>query len=228
MTNSSRKFIVADDHPLFRAALQQALKGLFDDVQIFEADDMESLQFCVDDHPDCDLVLLDLHMPGVHGFSGLIFINGNFPEIPVMIVSANETPEVMRRAVDYGSAGFLPKSSSMRKISEAIQQVLAGEIWLPEAINDRGTPLDDRARSAAEAIATLTPQQFRVATMLAEGLVNKEIAYAMDITEATVKAHLTAIYRKLGVDSRTQAVLAISSLDVQIPDRIDLARSLGQ
>ena len=212
----SPTFIVADDHPLFRGALCQALKLNYPEANIYEATDMASLQDVTEKHPDADLLLLDLHMPGAHGFSGLIFINGQNPELPIMVVSANEKPEIMGRAVEYGAAGFLPKSSPPETISTAITQVLNGDIWLPQGVST-GTASSAEELGTAEVIASLTPQQFRVATMLAAGLLNKQIAYEMEITEATVKAHLTALFKKLKVNSRTQAVLAISSLDVEPP-----------
>lgn len=214
---SPPSFIVADDHPLFRGALCQALKINYPEAQIHEATDMASLQDMCEKHSDADLLLLDLHMPGAHGFSGLIFINGQNPELPIMVVSANEKPEIMSRAVEYGAAGFLPKSASPETITTAINQVLGGDIWLPEGVNTSTSNSSEEELSIAEVIASLTPQQFRVATMLAAGLLNKQIAYEMDITEATVKAHLTALFKKLKVNSRTQAVLAISSLDVEPP-----------
>lgn len=226
MSHQARKFIIADDHPLFRTALRQAVTQAFSDVEIIEAEDMDSLQQTVAKHSDCDLLMLDLHMPGAHGFSGLIFINGQHPQIPVMVVSANEKLEIMRRAVDYGAAGFLPKSASMDTIIDAVNQVLAGDIWLPAAVQEAlaqpgQSAQSIQSQSVADVIATLTPQQFRVSTMLAAGLLNKQIAYEMNVTEATVKAHLTALFRKLGVSSRTQAVLAISSLDVEQPGQFN-------
>ncbi|SDJ87540.1 response regulator transcription factor [Microbulbifer yueqingensis] len=212
-----RKFIVADDHPLFRSALRQSIGQAFPDAVLEEAHDMESLQECVAANEDCDLLLLDLHMPGAHGFSGLAFLTGQYPQLPVMVVSANEKPEIMCRAIDYGACGFLPKSAPAETIAAALHRVLAGEIWLPEGVSAACAQQESAAEAVADAVATLTPQQFRVASMLGEGLLNKQIAYEMDVTEATVKAHLTALFRKLGVNSRTQAVLALNSLDVEPP-----------
>lgn len=215
---SARQFIIADDHPLFRNALRLSIQQTFPGAEIFEACDMQSLQQCVAEHPNCDLLLLDLHMPGAHGFSGLIFLSGQYPQLPVMVVSANEKPEIMCRAIDYGACGFLPKSAPVEQIAQALQQSLAGEIWLPPAVAERYESAGaEEDNGVVDVIATLTPQQFRVATMLAEGLLNKQIAYEMQVTEATVKAHLTALFRKLDVNSRTQAVLALSSLDVEAP-----------
>ncbi|MCX2830365.1 response regulator [Microbulbifer thermotolerans] len=210
------KFIIADDHPLFRSALRQSIQRTFSNALLYEAQDMESLQRCVSEHRDCDLLLLDLHMPGARGFSGLIFLNGQYPGLPVMVVSANEKPEVMCRAVDYGACGFLPKSAPVEMIDEALCQALAGEIWLPEGIADQCAAASSEL-AVADVVASLTPQQFRVATMLSEGLLNKQIAYEMNVTEATVKAHLTALFRKLDVSCRTQAVLALNSLDLEPP-----------
>ncbi len=217
--NSRYTFIVADDHPLFRAAMKQTLCSLFPDCVVIEVSDIDSLQQRTAAHHDIDLLLLDLHMPGAHGFSGLIYIHGQYPELPVMVVSANEQSDVIRRSVDYGAAGFLPKSATTDIIQQAIVQVLAGNIWLPAKLEQRSTMIDGDQKSIADVIASLTPQQFRVINMLAAGLLNKQIAYEMNITEATVKAHLTAIFRKLGVNSRTQAALAISQLDLEPPGR---------
>ncbi|WP_299772701.1 response regulator transcription factor [uncultured Pseudoteredinibacter sp.] len=211
------KFIVADDHPLFRGALVQALRQHFADAEVIQAEDVDSLQKQVQTHSDADLLLLDLHMPGANGFSGLIFINGQYPQIPVMVVSANEQGSIIHQAIEYGAAGFLPKSSPPEMIGSAIEKVLKGEIWLPADLPPADALDNDDKAAIAEVVASFTPQQFRVANMLADGLLNKQIAYEMDVTEATVKAHLTAIFRKLGVHSRTQAVLAMNQLDISPP-----------
>lgn len=187
------------------------------DVEVVEAQDMASLQTKLSDHPDADLVLLDLHMPGAHGFSALAYLKGQAPKLPVLVVSANERPEIMNRAVEFGSRGFLPKSSGLDAIQAAIQAALNGEKWLPEQASAK-VPAGEDEQKLMEGIATLTPQQYLVLTMLAEGLLNKQIAYELDVTEATIKAHMTAIFRKLGVRSRTQAVLAISKLNLESPD----------
>ncbi|MCI0509351.1 LuxR family two component transcriptional regulator [Chromohalobacter marismortui] len=213
----AQKFIVADDHPLFRAALNQALRQVAPQAEIVEADTMEATTDMVMRHPDADLILLDLHMPGAHGFSGLIQLRGQSPEVPVVVISGSEEPPVVRRAIDYGASGFIPKSSSLDVIAEAIREVLQGEVWLPEEMADvLGESNEDEARFA-EAIASLTPQQFRVLNMLNEGLLNKQIAYELNVSEATIKAHVTAILRKLGVHSRTQAVIAAQKLEVEPP-----------
>ncbi|MCO7233631.1 MULTISPECIES: response regulator transcription factor [unclassified Cobetia] len=213
----AQKFIVADDHPLFRAALTQALRQVASQAEIVEADSMEATNEVVARHPDADLILLDLHMPGAHGFSGLIQLRGQTPDIPVAVVSGSEEPYVVRRAIDYGASGFIPKSASLDVIAEAIGEILEGEVWLPADIAEAmGESSEDESRFA-EAIASLTPQQFRVLNMLTEGLLNKQIAYELNVSEATIKAHVTAILRKLGVHSRTQAVIAAQRLEVEPP-----------
>ncbi|MDN6180776.1 MAG: response regulator transcription factor [Halomonas subglaciescola] len=213
----AHKFIVADDHPLFRAALTQALRQLAPQVDIVEADTMEATKDVVNRHPDADLVLLDLHMPGANGFSGLIQLRGQMPDIPVAVVSGSDEPYVVRRALDYGASGFIPKSSSLTLIAEAVGEILAGEIWLPEALSGVLEDTNEEEARFAEAIASLTPQQFRVLNMLNEGLLNKQIAFELSVSEATIKAHVTAILRKLGVHSRTQAVIAAKKLEVDPP-----------
>ncbi|MDN6296956.1 MAG: response regulator transcription factor [Halomonas sp.] len=213
----AHKFIVADDHPLFRAALTQALRQLAPQADIVEADTMAATHDVVNRHPDADLVLLDLHMPGANGFSGLIQLRGQMPDIPVAVISGSDEPYVVRRALDYGASGFIPKSSSLALIAEAVGEILDGEVWLPEALSGVLDDTNEEEARFAEAIASLTPQQFRVLNMLTEGLLNKQIAYELSVSEATIKAHVTAILRKLGVHSRTQAVIAAQKLEVEPP-----------
>ena len=210
----AHKFIVADDHPLFRAALTQALRQLAPQAEIVEADTMEATTEVVNRHPDADLILLDLHMPGAHGFSGLIQLRGQMPDIPVAVVSGSDEPYVVRRAIDYGASGFIPKSSSLQLIAEAVGEILQGEVWLPEALANVLEETSEEESRFAEAIASLTPQQFRVLNMLTEGLLNKQIAYELSVSEATVKAHVSAILLKLNVDSRTQAVIQLGKVNM--------------
>ncbi|MCP4790429.1 MAG: response regulator transcription factor [Gammaproteobacteria bacterium] len=207
--------IIADDHPLFRAALKQSLTSAVDDARILEAESLKQLEQHV--HGEIDLVLLDLHMPGANGFSGLIYLRNHYPSVPVVVVSGNEKPIVMHRAVQFGATGFIPKSSSMETIADAIREVLNGEVWLPDDLPDMDATTDAEDNKFAEQLATLTPQQFKVMIMLTEGLLNKQIAYELEVSEATIKAHVTAILRKLGVYSRTQAVIAASRLQIEHP-----------
>lgn len=214
----AQKIIIADDHPLFRAALKQAVLQAVPGVTILEADTLAAVQERVDAHGDADLVLLDIHMPGAQGFSGLVFLRGQHPGVPVVVVSGSEEPQVMKRAIDYGASGFIPKSAPIEVISEAITAVLQGDEWLPQDISESlNEAISEEDQQFAEALASLTPQQFRVLTMLTEGLLNKQIAYELGVSEATIKAHVTAILRKLGVHSRTQAVIAAQRLGVEPP-----------
>ncbi len=210
--------IVADDHPLFRTAIKEALQASQGDTSFLEASSFETLQKLVDDNPDVDLVLLDLHMPGVSGFAGLVYLCKRYPSVPVVIISANEDPVVIQRALEHGAAGFIPKSSDIKTITSAIEDILMGEVWAPESTQSSlpGTNVSELA--LAERMAQLTPQQFKVLMSVSQGLLNKQIAYDMGISEATVKAHVTAIMNKLGVSNRTQAVLAASKLDVAKPE----------
>lgn len=213
----AHKIIIADDHPLFRAALRQAVTQAVPGIEIVEADSLAAVQEAVDQHADADLVLLDIHMPGTHGFSGLVFLRGQHPGVPVVVVSGSEETHVMKRAIDYGASGFIPKSAPLETISAAITAVLEGEEWLPQELTDSLDDVSEEDQKFAAALASLTPQQFRVLIMLTEGLLNKQIAYELSVSEATIKAHVTAILRKLGVHSRTQAVIAAQRLGVEPP-----------
>ena len=213
----AQKIIIADDHPLFRAALKQAVSQAVAGVEMIETDSLASLQETVEAHSDADLVLLDLHMPGTNGFTGLAYLRGQNPSMPVVVVSGSEEPQVMLRAIEYGASGFIPKSSPLETISEAIQAVLEGEVWLPQEVADGDASVTSEDAEFAEKLGSLTPQQFRVLMMLTEGLLNKQIAYELNVSEATIKAHVTAILRKLGVHSRTQAVIEASRMGVEPP-----------
>ena len=196
----------------------EAMQASQGDTMFLEASSFETLQELVDENPDVDLVLLDLHMPGVSGFAGLVYLCERYPSVPVVIISANEDPLVIQRALSHGAAGFIPKSSDIKTITSAINDILMGEIWAPvsKQANLPGNNVSELA--LARRMAQLTPQQFKVLMMVSQGLLNKQIAYDMGISEATVKAHLTAIMHKLGVTNRTQAVLAASKLDVSGSD----------
>lgn len=207
------KIIIADDHPLFRTALKGTLLSYMPDATIVEAGDLASLQSCVEGNESADLILLDLHMPGAEGFSSIIFLNSNFPNIPIIVISAHEESDIIRRSIDHGANGFLPKSSSVESIYEAMDEVLKGGIWVPSHVSDE-QGIADEELNAADAIASLTPKQFRVASMVSQGLLNKQIAYELSVTEATVKAHMTEIFRKLGIHSRTQVVMIFGQLAI--------------
>jgi DNA-binding NarL/FixJ family response regulator len=204
-------FVIADDHPLFRGALREALAGIGDAAAIHEAGDFESAKALVLANGDIDLVLLDLSMPGASGLSGLITLRGIHPTVPVVVVSAHDDPVTIRRALELGASGFISKSAGMEAIRGAVQTVLAGDIASPAGV-DLGVERDPEISDLIDRLQTLTPQQTRVLGMLAEGLLNKQIAYELGVSEATIKAHVSAILQKLNVDSRTQAVILLSKI----------------
>jgi DNA-binding NarL/FixJ family response regulator len=211
--SQSTTIIIADDHPLFRGALRQSVASIMPGARVMEASGMDDLNATLSQERDVDLILLDLTMPGVQGFSGLMSLRAQYPELPVVIVSATEEPTVIRRAMDFGASGFIPKSIDIDSIGGAIQAVLAGDTWTPPDVDLSATE-DAETADLVRRLGTLTPQQVRVLTMLSEGLLNKQIAYELGVSEATVKAHVSAILDKLGVDSRTQAVIAASKIGV--------------
>jgi DNA-binding NarL/FixJ family response regulator len=207
-----RRILIADDHPLMRSALAQAVSRALPDVELLEAANLDEVIAAIRAQPPdavVDLVLLDLHMPGTNGFTGLFLIRAEFPAVAVIVISASEDPVTVGRALDYGASGFVPKSAPSRHLAEAIRTVLDGDLWFPEHLEPAGRGEDI---SLGARLATLTPQQLKVFAMLAEGRLNKQIAHQMRVTEATVKAHVTMILRKLGVGNRTQAVAAAGRL----------------
>jgi DNA-binding NarL/FixJ family response regulator len=206
------KIIIADDHPLFRQALLGTLRLKLTQTQWLEAQTIAELEQQLRDNNDSDLLLLDLHIPGAHGFNTLIHVRNHFPQIPVVVVSAHEDHETIHKSMGYGASGFIPKSTPVEDIYNAIQQVLLGNIWTPEAYNE-SAPMQDN-NDIAERVASLTQQQYRILMMFAQGMLNKQIAYDLNVSEATIKAHATAIFRKLDVRNRTQAVIVISQLDI--------------
>jgi DNA-binding NarL/FixJ family response regulator len=195
------RLVIADDHPLFRGALREAVSGLFARADIAEAGTFDEVSKLLEDASDVDLILLDLAMPGVRGFSGLMYLRAQYPSVPVVIVSANDEPAVIRRCMDFGASGFIPKTLGVEAMREAIASVLRGGVWTPPDV-------DLNAGSDAETAALLALM------MLSEGLLNKQIAYELNVSEATVKAHVSAILQKLGVESRTQAVIAAAKIEV--------------
>ena len=208
---TSLNILIADDHPLFRGALRQVLSGLSSPCEIHEAGDFASAKLLVEEDDEFDLILLDLNMPGASGHSAIVGLNAVQAGIPIMVVSASESPETIRRAIDLGAVGYIAKSASMETIREAIEKVLTGEVWVPSHI-DLGIETDPEISDLIKRLGTLTPQQTRVLTMIGEGLLNKQIAYELGVSEATIKAHVSAVLTKLNVDSRTQAVILLSKL----------------
>lgn len=205
------RLVIADDHPLFRDALRLTIGRTFGDAKIAEADSFDSLQACLEAAGETDLVLLDLKMPGTRGFSGLLYIRAAFPAVPVAIISANEEPRVMRLALELGAVGYIPKSATPSQIRDALSEMLAGQTWVPPTVDLRPMA-DDPDAGLVAGLGSLTPQQVRVLMMLSEGFLNKQIAGLLDVTEHTVKAHVSAILQKLRVDNRTQAVIVARGL----------------
>ena len=217
MDTNTLSILIADDHPLFRDALQQILSQRYPNATVYTAASVSQLQQRVEAHPDIGLLLLDLHMPGALGFSALSWFIGHHRDTPVIMISANSHPDTVRRAIDHGVAGFLSKSAEVSVIQSCIEAALIGERGLHPQLEVSSSGASLQSLDVADALSTLTPQQFRVVSMLFEGLLNKQIAYELEVKEATVKAHMTEIFRKLGVRSRTQAVLALKSLSADPP-----------
>ena len=213
MSDPNYRLLIADDHPLFRGALREAVVGLVDRADVAEAGTFEEMSKLLDEGGEVDLILLDLTMPGVRGFSGLMFLRAQYPSVPVLVVSANDDPSVIRRCMDFGASGFMPKTLGIEQMRDAIKRVLGGGVWTPPDVDLTGGA-DAESAALMARLSSLTPQQVRVLMMLSEGLLNKQIAYELSVSEATVKAHVSAILQKLGVDSRTQAVIAAAKIEV--------------
>jgi DNA-binding NarL/FixJ family response regulator len=206
------RLVIADDHPLFRGALREAIAGMLERVDIAEAGTFEEVAHLLEQGGEVDLILLDLKMPGVRGFSGLMYLRAQYPSVPVVVVSANDDPTAIRRCMEFGAYGFIPKTLGVEVMRGAIRDVLDGGVWTPPDV-DLSAGSDAETAELMTRMATLTPQQVRVLMMLSEGLLNKQIAYQLGVSEATVKAHVSAILQKLGVESRTQAVIAAAKIE---------------
>jgi DNA-binding NarL/FixJ family response regulator len=206
------RLLIADDHPLYRGALREAVTGLFERIDIAEAGTFNEVTELLERGSEVDLVLLDLTMPGVRSFSGLMYLRAQYPSVPVIVVSANDDPAAIRRCMEFGASGFIPKTLGVEAMRGAISRILSGGVWTPPDV-DLSAGSDAETAALMARMATLTPQQVRVLMMLSEGLLNKQIAYQLGVSEATVKAHVSAILQKLGVESRTQAVIAAAKIE---------------
>jgi DNA-binding NarL/FixJ family response regulator len=209
------RILIADDHPMVRGALAFAIEAAFGRAEILEAASLDELTGHLGRLGIADLVLLDLLIPGAHGFSGLLKLRSSFPETPVLVISALEDPKLVDVAIALGAAGFVPKSTPRSEIVAALAKVAAGAVYVPAKL--RGCAADTTPAAAsdvgiAQKLATLTAQQLRVLQLLGKGKLNKEIAYELNIAEPTVKVHVSAILQKLGVYSRTQAVVLAGRL----------------
>lgn len=208
------RFLIIDDHPLFREALHSAIQLAYPDVETVEARSLGEANEALNAGQPFDLALLDLSMPDVSGFEGLLQLRTRYPLLPVLVVSGHEEPRIISETLSYGAAGYIPKSTRKSDLAAAIRAVMEGQIYVPEGYE--GKPRDGDSADRADMVgrlATLTPQQLRVLQMLRQGLLNKQIAFELQVGETTVKAHVSEILRKLNVYSRTQAVIEVSKLD---------------
>lgn len=210
--------IIADDHPLFRVALSQALQAILGQAAVlFQAHSMAQLWPLLREHPDTQLILLDLKLPDAEGFAGLTALRTEYPDISILMVSAIEDPAVIKQAMQLGASAYLPKSAPLEVLSAAVTAVLAGDTWLPTELVTAVSQANDLIdHDFASRLEQLTPQQFRVLKMIADGLLNKQIAYEMNVQETTVKQHVSAILRKLNVNNRTLAGILFEKL--KLPD----------
>ena len=206
------KILIADDHPLFREAIHNVISDGFPGSEVMETADLDSALVLTQEHDDLDLILLDLNMPGMHGLNGLINLRNEAPTIPVVIVSAEQDKQVVLQAITYGAVGFITKSSPRVQMTEAIQQILNGNVYLPPDIirtQKCGTRrMNDAPSFPPELLQALTRKQLLVLERMTKGESNKQIAYTLEIAETTVKAHVSAILRKLNVHNRVQAILS--------------------
>lgn len=204
------KLLIADDHALFREGMRHVLRKLGDPIVLLEACDADSAIDTIKAHPDTDLVLLDLSMPGKDGFSVLELLSGRYPALPVVILSASTRRSDMQRALDMGAMGFIPKDSTGSIVINALQLVMAGSLYIPPVLaRSQGQITDSEA---------LTARQLDVLRLIVEGHTNKDIAHRLTLAEATVKMHVTAILKALKVSNRTQAVIAADRLGLVGPD----------
>ncbi|WP_286238441.1 response regulator [Neptuniibacter halophilus] len=213
------KILIADDHPLFREAIINVIENSFSGCQTLETDDLDSALEIAQNEDELDLILLDLNMPGMNGLNGLITLRNDLPTVPVVIVSAEEDKQIVLQAITYGAVGFITKSSPRDQMADALQQILAGNVYLPSDIirssqpENRRTQRNDDNQIPPELLSSLTRRQLLVLERMSKGESNKQIAYNLNIAETTVKAHVSAILRKLGVHNRIQAVLSAGNID---------------
>src|SRR5690554_1433228 len=214
------KILIADDHPLFREAISSVIASGVEGSEILQTDDLDSALSVTRENDDIDLILLDLNMPGMNGLNGLMSLRNEAPTIPVVIVSAEEDKQIVLQAITYGAVGFITKSSPRLEMTKAIQQILSGNVYLPSDIIRTGKESNSNRRTrndenpvSAEMLNSLTRRQLLVLERMAKGESNKQIAYNLNIAETTVKAHVSAILRKLGVHNRVQAILSAGDVD---------------
>ena len=210
--------IIADDDPLFREAIRNAAQQRFPDALITETASLDETLAYIEQHSDVDLVLLDLNMPGMDGLNGIVNLRSTYPDVPVVILSAEEDKNIVLQSMTYGAVGFITKSMPREKIIAAIEQILDGQAFLPpdiirRAASNSHSRRQDNTGIPTEIISSLTRRQLLVFERMAKGESNKQIGYELNIAETTVKAHVSAILRKLKVQNRMKAVLCASAVD---------------
>jgi DNA-binding NarL/FixJ family response regulator len=206
------KFLIADDHPLFRDALKGALQSTFDSVSFIESDSLESTISALRENRRVSIVVLDLTMPGCDNFYGLLRVRESFPTIPVLVLSASDSAETISQVLAFGASGFVSKAAPVSDVKIAIETCLGGAQYIPEDMKDKVLAVDSEAKDIASKLKELTPKQFQVLRHVKNGMMNKQIADTLNVTEATVKAHIGVIFKKLNVKTRTQIVLAVEKL----------------
>jgi DNA-binding NarL/FixJ family response regulator len=206
------KFLIADDHPLFRDALKGALSSCFTDVTFLESDTLDTTIDVLRKNRQVSIIILDLNMPGCDNFYGLLRVKEVFPHIPIVVLSASDSAQTVSQVMAFGAYGFIPKTTATPMIKEALLAILRGEKWLPDGMAAAILEVDDDTKDIAVKLKELTPKQFQVLKLVKDGLMNKQIASKLHVTEATVKAHIGVIFKKLEVKTRTQIVLAVDKL----------------
>lgn len=200
------RVLIVDDHPLVRDGLRSVISISFDNIEIFEAASLDEAVATLEKQENFDLILLDLNIPDVRRLDGLRLLRSRFPILPVVMVSGSFDRAVVQEALAAGAAGFIPKSLKRSGIVDALHRIVAGEIYLPDAMGDLPVPSAEEDEIVRR-IDSLTPQQKTVLGHLVRGRLNKQIAHDLGVSMTTIKAHVSAILQKLGVLSRTQAVI---------------------
>jgi len=212
------QLLVVEDHALVREGLVRLLGQIEDQTKVFEAADFESALTVLDNEGDFDLVLLDLALPGIDGFAGLDILRRRYPAMPVAVVSAFDDTPTITRVMNLGASGFIPKAFSGESLVSAIREVLAGNLYRPRG--QTGSRLDDAKPLPPSKVSVrpdeigLTDRQAQVLALMVRGLSNRDIADQLDLSEGTVKIHATAVFKALGVTSRTQALVAVARYGV--------------
>ncbi|MFT6267619.1 MAG: DNA-binding NarL/FixJ family response regulator [Alphaproteobacteria bacterium] len=209
------KFLIADDHPLFREALKSALQTAFAGVNYLESDSFTTTINSLRRQRTVSLLLLDLNMPGCDNYYGLLKIRQTFPNLPIAVVSASDDLETIAESMEFGANAFIPKTTATSEMVTALKIVLSGGSWVPPSIRDAIKEVSSEKVEIAEKVSELTTKQFMVLRLVKKGLMNKEIAAQLNVTEATVKAHVSMLFKRLGVKSRTQILVVIEKLKLE-------------